>query len=113
MLKDAKYLTENEHNALDEIKKRISARYPVKQFILFGSKARGDFRSDSDIDLLIEITNSLTWRENDDIIGEVYEVNLAYGTLFTAHTVVEQEWKSGLWTCLSLKQNVEKEGVLV
>jgi predicted nucleotidyltransferase len=113
MQQDAKNLTKNEHTALDEIKRRVAARFSIRGFLLFGSKARGDYRPDSDIDLLIITSRRLTWQENDDIIGYVYEVNLAYNVLFTAHTVAEQDWNNGLWTGLSLRQNIEKEGVAV
>ncbi|MBK5966864.1 hypothetical protein CCR95_23020 [Thiocystis minor] len=32
---------------------QVSARYPVRDTYLFGSRARGDFRADSDADLAI------------------------------------------------------------
>jgi predicted nucleotidyltransferase len=103
-------LTEIELQALGHIKERVLKRYSVRQFILFGSKARGDFRLDSDIDLLMVTAHPLTWRENDDIIGEVYEANLAFNTLFTVHLVAEEEWNRG---CLPFKENIEAEGVAV
>ena len=34
---------------------RISARYDVSEFILFGSRARDDFRMDSDADIAVII----------------------------------------------------------
>jgi predicted nucleotidyltransferase len=113
MKKETEYLSQNERMALDEIKRRVSAQFTVGEFILFGSKARGDFGPDSDIDLLVVAARSLTWRENDDIIGIAYEINLAYSVLFTVHTVAEQDWNNGLWTGLSLRQNIEQEGVRV
>ena len=36
---------------------------PVKQIILFGSRARGDARSDSDWDFLVVTGKRLTWAE--------------------------------------------------
>jgi len=38
---------------LEEITRRIRAVSDPDQIILFGSHARGDFRPDSDVDLLI------------------------------------------------------------
>lgn len=40
-------------NLLDEITRRIREVSDPEQIILFGSRARGDSRSDSDVDLLI------------------------------------------------------------
>jgi len=113
MPQEAKYLTRNERAALDEIKRRVSGRFPAIQFILFGSKARGNFSPDSDIDLLVITSRPLTWRENDDMIGEAYEVNLAYGVLFTVHVAFAQDWNNGLWPGLSFKNNVENDGIFV
>lgn len=76
LTKKASCLTENEIHALEEIKYRIKACFPVHEFILFGSKARGDARPDSDIDLLIVFERELDWRETEKVIGETYEVNL-------------------------------------
>ncbi|MFQ5909877.1 MAG: nucleotidyltransferase domain-containing protein [Thermoplasmata archaeon] len=38
---------------LRRFRDRMSERYPVIQLIFFGSIARGEFREDSDIDLII------------------------------------------------------------
>ena len=34
--------------------------YPIKKACLFGSRARGDFREDSDVDLIIEFSGPVT-----------------------------------------------------
>ena len=113
MISDAKYLNDIEKEALAQIENRISARFGVWKYILFGSKARGDFRQDSDIDLLIVTDRKLTWREKDAIISNVYEVNLLFGTLYTAQIVIKDDWEQGRWTCLPLKQSIDKDGILV
>jgi predicted nucleotidyltransferase len=38
---------------LDDVVRRIAERFSPDQIILFGSRARGDARPDSDIDLLV------------------------------------------------------------
>lgn len=63
MLDDARYLTENEKAALAEIKQRILKTAPGSAFVLFGSKARGDFEADSDVDVLVLTENELSWRD--------------------------------------------------
>ena len=106
-------LTENEIHALEEIKRRVRSCFPVHEFILFGSKARGDAEPDSDIDLLIITEHTLDWRETDRVIGETYEVNLTHGTLFTAQPVARSDWDNGLWSGIALKQNIEEDGIAV
>lgn len=113
MLRDAKYLTENEKKALAEIKRQVLSRYPGSSFVLFGSRARGDFARYSDIDVLVVTVDDLPWQDVDHIISVAYEVNLAYGTLFTCHTAAREAWENGDWTCQPLKESVEKDGIPV
>lgn len=106
-------LIENEVHALKEIKRRVQDLFPIHDVILFGSKARGDSGDDSDIDLLFITEQRLDWRDIDMIIGETYEANLIYGTLFTAHAIALSDWDNGLWTGLAFKENIEKDGIVV
>ena len=48
---------------IDEIKKvvaEIAPKYNLKKVTLFGSRANGNFRDDSDVDLIIDFTKSLS-----------------------------------------------------
>jgi len=44
---------------------------PVVDVILFGSRARGDFRNDSDWDILIVTAKKLDWKERLKLTGEI------------------------------------------
>ena len=50
-------LKDNEIKAIAELKKRVLQLYPDAEIILFGSKARGDYNKDSDVDILILLWN--------------------------------------------------------
>jgi uncharacterized protein (UPF0332 family)/predicted nucleotidyltransferase len=64
-------LQSDERRAVEEFKRRLLAELPgqVKDIILFGSKARGDAHSGSDIDLLVIVDRRTP--EVDDIISEI------------------------------------------
>jgi len=111
MLSEVKYLTETEKAALVEIKRRVSAIFPVKQYILFGSKARGDAAPDSDVDLLIITARPLSYGESHKIVHEVFEVNLAFGTNFSFVDVDTETWNSELWKYVPLHIHVSAEGI--
>lgn len=113
MLHDAQYLTENEKTALAEIKRRVSGLFDVREYVLFGSKARGDAEPDSDIDLLIVTERALSWKEKERITHEMLDVNLPYDTNFAATVVDARTWDSALWRIVPLHRNVTKEGVVV
>ncbi len=55
----AAYLSDNERKALSELKEKINEKYPGTELILYGSKARGDFDEESDIDLLVLIGGAI------------------------------------------------------
>jgi predicted nucleotidyltransferase len=113
MIEDAKYLNDNEKTALVEIKRRVSALFDVRKYILFGSKARGDAMPDSDIDILIITGKELEHSERHRISNEIFEVNLKFDTMFSFITIDVNAWDSKLYSFYPLHVNVVREGVPV
>lgn len=113
MIDDAKHLTENEKKALKEIERRVSALFEVRQFILFGSKARGDAESDSDVDLLMITGRELQHGERHIVSDILFDVNLKYDTLFSFISVSEDEWNSKLHSFYPIHICIEREGIPV
>jgi predicted nucleotidyltransferase len=67
-----------EHPAVDEalireIVRKIVAAFNPRRIILFGSRARGDQRKDSDIDLFIEMETNLHPIKRRTQIRELFE----------------------------------------
>lgn len=106
-------LTENEIAALEEIKTRVSHLFPVEEYILFGSKARGDSTSDSDVDLLVISERPLCREDKHHLSDEVFYANLHHETLFTSLGVDGDSWRNEPWQYFPLKENVEREGVKI
>jgi predicted nucleotidyltransferase len=113
MNRETKYLSESEKSALLEIKRRVSAIFPVRSYILFGSKARGDYLPDADVDLLIVTERELTHGERHCVSHEITHVNLEFNTLYSFLAISAERWDSELYRYVPIHKNVEREGVLV
>ena len=89
------YLNYNEQKALDGIVNKISLMYlGIKEIILYGSKARGDYGEESDIDLLF-ITNSILPREKRfEIYDEIYEIEVQHDVIVSVVFINESDFRS-------------------
>jgi len=110
---DAKYLTDAEATALEEIKSKVSSMFPVREYIIFGSKARGDFGPDSDVDLLIIVERPLTYAQKRRITDVVFEVDLAHDVGFSYVCIDHSTWTSRMYANAPLRRSATREGVVV
>jgi predicted nucleotidyltransferase len=62
----------NEAPTVEEIAKRIVAEFDPRRIILFGSRARGDERGDSDVDLLVEMATDLPAAERIRAVDRLF-----------------------------------------
>ena len=96
---------------LREFKEEVERLYGdrLKQIILYGSHARGNFTEESDIDLLIVLKGKVVpGKEIDRMIDIITEINLKYSTLISVYPVSEEDYKK---VNSPLLINVRREGV--
>lgn len=106
-------LKENERIALQELKKRLLQRFPDAEIILYGSKARGDFDEESDIDLLILVVSQITSRLEEEITHITYDIELKYDVVFGKIVENKDFWNSPLANAMPLHWNIDREGVII
>lgn len=84
----------------------------VKRIILYGSYARGDFREDSDVDvmILVDLPQDALWEYRKQMMSEVFDINLERETLIVPMTVNEEHFQEWL-PVYPFYQNVMNEGV--
>jgi len=107
-------LTNNEKNALIHLQQRLALDFQLRELIIFGSKARGDFNEWSDLDVLVLAEDEKNWRNRELLSDIVYEINLQFDTHLTCILENINHWRSedeSIW--LPLKDNIEEEGIVI
>jgi uncharacterized protein len=98
---------------LDDFTKEAVKAYPDKLLgvILFGSYARGDFRADSDVDIMLLFDNSFQYLQKDDAI---FDLILDY-ILEQKMVIIPLALQKKLFTQrkTTLYHNVQREGILL
>jgi len=103
-------LAENEERALKKLREELFAKYPIIDIRLFGSKARGQGRQDSDLDVMIEIPDydRTMVAEIDDII---YRINLGHDVFISALVFGKDELDDGPMSEAPIYKVIQREGV--
>mgnify|MGYP002626476813 CR=1 FL=1 len=94
------------------IRDTIHAAEPTAQIILYGSRARGDAREDSDWDVLTIIDKPrLSLKDRTNIQYRVWDKGLELGQEINVFPYTKQQWEQAP---LSLfKFNVLQEGIVI
>lgn len=106
-------ITENQLDALREIKRRLVEKFAIHAFILYGSISRNQADEESDVDLLVVTSNLLTRYERHQITDVVFEVNLHYETNFSTLVVDNQTWETGIFSVLPIRDEIIRDGILL
>ena len=124
------YLTDNEKNALIELKEKITEKYPGTKIILYGSKARGDYDENSDIDILIVINDNynidkdISFKEleeryflpvdkkiEEEISNILVDIQIKHCLSIDYQIKNKSYVETNLAGVVTLYKNIEKEGV--
>ena len=97
---------------IEEIKKIYGSH--VRQIILYGSYARGDFRPDSDIDImiLVKMSDEEIRLVKNDIYDLAFEFEINTGIEFSPIIKNEDQYEYWIDT-LPFYRNVRDEGVVI
>lgn len=106
-------IKDNEKKAIREATRILKERFPVRDVILFGSKARGDSNEESDIDLLLLTTHSLHWKERHAIVDALFDVEMKHGVVISIVVNTVYDWNEGICTVLPIHKEINREGVMI
>ncbi len=96
---------------LQRCKKAIRAVVPDADVILYGSRARGDAKDDSDYDLLVLVDRSADVTVHQQLISSIYPLELETGAVLTLSIYNRDLWNSKLYRAMPFHENVDRDGV--
>lgn len=100
-------------NTTDDASKSIKAAVleidPRAEIILFGSRARGDAREDSDWDVLILVPYDVNFKAEQTFRHRLFDVELKLGQVISTFVYSKQDWESR-HRITPFYQSIELEG---
>ena len=99
---------------VDEIRRRVAPvaeKYKLAAVYLFGSYARGEATADSDVDLLVDLTNS---NVRGIVLGGLYnDLEEALGVTVDLVTVASLEQPTSFRSDHDFRANIERERMMI
>lgn len=91
------------------VKSEIGDIYPGAEVILFGSRARGDFRDDSDWDFLILVDSRVDLQSKEMTLERIYDLELRTDSVISIFIHTRKDWEDRAIT--PIYQEITKEGI--
>ncbi len=102
-----------DHRLLAECKATIAEVVPNASVILYGSRARGDAREDSDYDLLVLVDQEPDMELEKAIVNRLVPLEVRTGNVLTVLLYSRSQWDSALYRAMPFHKNVTREGVVL
>lgn len=95
------------------IKSSVNKTEPKANVILFGSYARGDYKNDSDIDLLILLDKeNITHADAKRVAYPLYDIEFETGKIISPLILSKKKWETK-HKITRFYKNIQKEGVIL
>ena len=108
---DKKFNEMNSNEIRNRITSSIHSKDPNAEAFLFGSRARGDNRPDSDWDILILVENDKVTNEiEDNFRDDLFNIEIDSGQVITTFIYPKRYWNTKL-IYSPLYENIKSEGI--
>jgi uncharacterized protein len=100
-------------NILETFKALLICRVSIHKLILYGSRARGDADSYSDLDIIVIVENDVDDELSDYISECAWQAGFKQGVVVVPIVYSKDEWKNGPERNSVFVRTIVKEGLLV
>ncbi len=105
-------MTQQDNNIVKMIKSSIRSIDTKAQVIIFGSRARGDARKDSDWDILILTDYPVSTEIERSFRNKLFDIEIETGEVFSTFVYQKQIWNTK-HKVTPLYKNIKREGVRI
>jgi predicted nucleotidyltransferase len=105
-------MKQEDNNIARKIKLNIKAIDPKAQVIIFGSRARGDAKEESDWDILILTDYPVSTELERSFRNNLFDLEIETGEVFSTFVYQKMVWNSK-HKVTPLYRNIKKEGVKI
>ena len=95
---------------IEQIRHAVHEVEPEAEIILYGSRSRGEARSESDWDFLILVDGPIDDERTDRVRHRLYEIEWESGEVISSIVRDRKEWNSDLYRAMPFRQRVQQEG---
>lgn len=104
-------LSQRDRFAIHEATRVIRDAADVVEIVLFGSKARGEARPESDIDILVVTARPLSRAERHGVVDRLFQIQLDNDVVFSPLFVAVDQWRFGPLSVLPIRFEIDEDGV--
>jgi predicted nucleotidyltransferase len=105
-------MSNRDSEVVKKIKSIVLGIDPSAEVVIYGSRARGDGRTDSDLDILILVNSEVNLEYERYFRHRLYDLELESGIAFSVTAHNKKEWDSRFWMT-PLFQNISREGIRI
>jgi predicted nucleotidyltransferase len=98
---------------LKRVKETVIKLESSAEVILYGSRARNDFREYSDWDFLVLVDGVVDTARTDRIRHALFQIELDTDQVISSIIRSRQDWNSPRYSVVPLRKNVEREGIRI